>query len=220
MSAFSDFLENRLLEASLGNTTYVVPHVIKIGTLDSTNGVTYDVVINGTTFTATASGAETEADLLNTLQTNITGVPVTATRFVDVDGAEALKVSQDGTWANVVVTASSTGGSGTMTNEQQIYVALFTTDPTDADAGTEVSAGGYTREIGTFTTATAGASENTADITFGPASASWGTVTHVGILDDFTAGNLLYHGALTTSKTVADSDSFVFRTGDLDLSLD
>jgi len=102
------------------------------------------------------------------------------------------------------------------------YVALFTTDPTESGTGTEVSTSGtgYTRIQATFGTASGGSISNSADITFPVATSSFGTVSHIGIYDAATAGNLLWHGALTTSKTVQSTDQFKISTGSLTITLD
>lgn len=112
------------------------------------------------------------------------------------------------------------------------YVALYTDDPTDAGTGTEVSGGAYARER---VYAQAGGSpdwntavvdgigylvDNEEDIVFTTATASWGTVTHFGIHDAVSGGNLLFHGSLTVSKAVGDGDTFKFPAGDLDLRLE
>lgn len=57
-------------------------------------------------------------------------------------------------------------------------------------------------------------------ITFPQASGSWGTITHFGIFDAATSGNLLMHGALSASKTVGANDTFLFAAGDLNLRLE
>jgi len=100
------------------------------------------------------------------------------------------------------------------------YVALYTSDPTDADTGTEVSGGSYARQLAGLSAASGGASSNAADITFPTATASWGTVTHVGLRDAVTAGNLLMHSALDASKTVGSGDTFKINAGDLDVTLE
>jgi len=104
-----------------------------------------------------------------------------------------------------------------------VYIALYTDDPTDADVGTEVVGGSYARQLcagtGSWDAPTNGATANTADIIFPQATAAWGIVTHVGIHDHLTAGNLLFHGALTASKQVDDGDTFKFDVGDLDVTL-
>jgi hypothetical protein len=105
------------------------------------------------------------------------------------------------------------------TSPSQVYVALFTSDPTDAGTGTEVSGGGYARQPVTFNAPSNGQVTNAADILFPIATASWGTVTHVGIYDAVTGGNLLFHGALTTSKTISANDQLKIAAGDLSISL-
>src|SRR5688572_15936538 len=81
------------------------------------------------------------------------------------------------------------------------YVGLFTAAPGEAGGGTEVSGGSYARQALQPTTAAAsGAADNSADVTFPAASADWGTVTHVGIFDASSGGNLLLYAALTASK--------------------
>ena len=108
---------------------------------------------------------------------------------------------------------------GTPTRPSGTYVALFTATPNDAGGGTEVSGGSYARTAVTFSAASGGATSNSATVTFPTASASWGTVTHIGIFDASTGGNLLWHGALAASKAVDSSDTFSIPAGDLDLSL-
>ena len=105
------------------------------------------------------------------------------------------------------------------TTPTTVYVALYTTDPTDADTGTEVTGGSYARQSATFGAPSNGASVTTADITFPTCTASWGTVTHIGIRDASTAGNLLYHTALDASKTIASGDIFKISTGNLSVTL-
>lgn len=99
------------------------------------------------------------------------------------------------------------------------YVALFTTDPTDADTGTEVSGGSYARTAVTFSV-TGNAATNTAGVEFPAATANWGTVSHIGVYDASTAGNLIFHSPLTVAKAITDGDVFRIPTGDLDFTLD
>ena len=100
-----------------------------------------------------------------------------------------------------------------------VYVGLFTTDPTDAGSGTEVSGNGYARKSATFAAPSNGASTTDADIQFDQATGDWGTVTHFAIFDALTTGNMLYHGALTTSKTIETGDVFKIATGGLTVTL-
>ena len=100
-----------------------------------------------------------------------------------------------------------------------VYVALFTSDPTDAGSGTEVSGGSYARTAVTFGAPSDGASLNSADVTFPTATASWGTVGWIGINDASTSGNLLYHTALDTAKAIDSGDIFKISTGNLSVTL-
>lgn len=121
---------------------------------------------------------------------------------------------------NKVLDHTLRGASGAYTAPTTVYVGLFTSDPTDAGSGTEVSGGSYARQSVTFgTAASSGSISNTAAVVFATASASWGTITHIGILDNSTGGNLMYHGAVTTSKTISSGDTFSISIGNLTVSL-
>jgi hypothetical protein len=100
-----------------------------------------------------------------------------------------------------------------------VYVSLWTSDPTDAGSGTEVSGGSYARTAVTFGAPSNGASTNSADVTFPTATASWGTVGWIGINDAATSGNLLYHTALDTAKAIDSGDIFKISTGNLSVTL-
>lgn len=99
-----------------------------------------------------------------------------------------------------------------------LYLALYTSDPGDDNSGTECSGTAYARQTIAFTVVTDTASNNAA-VEFPTAASNWGTITHVGILDALTSGNLLAHGALTASKTVNSGDVFRVPSGDLDITL-
>jgi hypothetical protein len=110
-----------------------------------------------------------------------------------------------------------------------VWVALYTTDPTDAKTGAEVSGGSYARVRvyanggGTpdWSLAVVDAPgfkvANHDDIVFPTATVAWGTITHVGVLDAGTlgTGNLLMHGQLTTPKAVGVGDTLKFSAGDV-----
>lgn len=107
----------------------------------------------------------------------------------------------------------------TFTSPAAVYVSLHTADPTDAGSGTEVSGGSYARKSATFASPSNGASATSADVTFDQATGSWGTITHIGIWDALTTGNLLYHTPLTTSKTIDTGDIFKIASGSLTVTL-
>lgn len=110
--------------------------------------------------------------------------------------------------------------NGAATRPTAWYVALFTAAPSDSGGGTEVSTGAYARQSVTFSAASGGTTSNSGTVSFTASGASWGTITHVGIFDSLTTGNLLWHGALTASKTIADGDTLQFDAGNIDLTLD
>ena len=115
-----------------------------------------------------------------------------------------------------------------------LYVALLTAAPSDNGGGTEVSGGAYARVAVTSSLAnwagtqsagsttassgTGGQTSNNIAITFPTPGATWGTVTHFGIYDAATGGNLLFHGALSIAKTVNESDTVTFPIGTLSVT--
>lgn len=105
------------------------------------------------------------------------------------------------------------------TSPTTVYLSLYTTDPTDADTGTEVSGNAYARQAITFGAPSNGVTTNTAAIEFPQATGSWGTVAYIGIRDASTAGNLLYHTPLDASKTIATGDVFRVAIGSLSVTL-
>jgi hypothetical protein len=114
---------------------------------------------------------------------------------------------------------NATLNATTYTAPTTVYVSLWTSDPTDAGSGTEVSGGSYARTAVTFGAPSNGASLNSADVTFPTATASWGTVGWIGINDAATSGNLLYHTALDTAKAIDSGDIFKISTGNLSVTL-
>lgn len=101
-----------------------------------------------------------------------------------------------------------------------VYVGLYTTDPTDANTGTEVSGGSYARTSATFGAPSNGVTTNSAAVTFPTATGTWGTVGWIGILDAATSGNLLYHTPLTSSKSITSGDIFTIAIGNLSVTLE
>lgn len=113
-------------------------------------------------------------------------------------------------------------GGSSYTAPSTLHVGLFTAAPSDSGGGTECSGGSYARKSmpnmtvsGTSPTQ----ATNGAAVEFATATGAWGTVTHCGVFDAATSGNLLGWAALTTSKTVSSGDVFRFDAGDLDITL-
>ena len=107
----------------------------------------------------------------------------------------------------------------TYTSVATVYVSLWTSDPTDAGSGTEVSGGSYARTAVTMGAPSNGASLNTTAVEFPQATGSWGTIGWIGINDASTSGNLLYHSPLTTSKVIDTGDIFKIAIGSLSVTL-
>ena len=117
---------------------------------------------------------------------------------------------------NYLMTATS------VTRPTAWYVALYTGAPSDSGGGTEVSGSGYVRKAVTWATATgtAGTTSNSNAPSFTASGGAFGTVTHIGIHSASSgSGNLLWHGAMTASKTIADGDTLEFSVGNIDLTL-
>lgn len=94
-----------------------------------------------------------------------------------------------------------------------IYIGLFTAAPSDSGGGTEATGGNYARvqvsQADAQWNAPAGTPRSISNvnaITFPVPNASWGQVTHFGIFDASTSGNLLYWAALANPKNVNNGD--------------
>jgi hypothetical protein len=119
-----------------------------------------------------------------------------------------------------------------------VHIALYTANPTDSSAGTEVSGGAYARVSVTSSLAnwagtqsagstvassgTSGTTSNNNAITFpAPSGANWGVITGVAVMDASTSGNMWFFGALSVAKTVNNGDAApVFAAGALTIQID
>jgi hypothetical protein len=114
-------------------------------------------------------------------------------------------------------------GNTTFTQPASLYVGLFTSDggleSNTSGSWTEVSGGSYARETIAFSAASGGSTSNSATITFTTATANWGTISHVAVMDASSAGNVLFWGSVTTSKTIESGDTFQISSGNLTVSL-
>lgn len=116
---------------------------------------------------------------------------------------------------------NATLNATTYTSPATVYVGLFTSDPADDNSGTEISGNGYARKSASFATAsgTGGSISTNADIEFDQATGSWGTISHIGIFDALTAGNLLYHSGLDASKVIETGDILKIASGSLTVTI-
>lgn len=100
------------------------------------------------------------------------------------------------------------------------YLALFTTAPSEAGGGTEVSGGAYARQAVTFGNPSSGTMKNSAEIVFPTATASWGTVQAWALFDAATSGAMLWYGDIDVPKELLAADVYRIETGGLTLTLD
>lgn len=101
------------------------------------------------------------------------------------------------------------------------FVQLYSQDPTDAGSATGAlytrvtyAAGGWTRGTGG-----AGTLTNTNVITITSSAGSAATASHFAVFDASTGGNLIFHGALTASKSIAVGDEVKFNASQLTLTV-
>lgn len=98
-----------------------------------------------------------------------------------------------------------------------LYLSLYTSNPTKADTGAEVTGGGYARQVIVFTNPAQVSGvmtcSNTANVPFPIATALYGVVSHWGIRDALTGGNLLYFEAITEPRTIRVNDRYTAESG-------
>lgn len=109
-------------------------------------------------------------------------------------------------------------GRASTSSPSAVYLGLSTGSFGDNNGGTELSGSNYTRKAITFATASGGSIASNASVEFNSATGSWGTVSHFGIYDASSSGNLLFHGAFSASKAIASGDILKVASGSLTIS--
>lgn len=109
-------------------------------------------------------------------------------------------------------------GTTAYTAPSTVYIGLSTGSFGDDNSGTELTGNNYSRVSAAFDAASGGTTDNTAAIEFAAATGSWGTVSHFGIFDAASSGNLLIHGAFSTGKLISSGDVLKISAGDLDIT--
>ena len=109
-------------------------------------------------------------------------------------------------------------GTGSYTMPSNVYVGLATGSFGDDASGSELTGNNYSRVSASFSAAASGTTSNSAAIEFAAATGSWGSVSHFGIFDAASSGNLLIHGAFSAAKTIASGDILRIAAGDLDVT--
>jgi hypothetical protein len=122
-------------------------------------------------------------------------------------------------------------GANIVAAPAQLYVALFTVDPTDASgSGTEVAGNGYAR-IAVLSSAWSAIVDNgigngsvisnSGVITFAtPTGPGWGTVISFALYDALAAGNMIFQGELAADLVINAGDVVTFQIGALTITVD
>ena len=111
------------------------------------------------------------------------------------------------------------GANATFTAPSAVYLGLSTGSFNDDGSGTEISGNNYARVAVSFGSAASGTMSNDAAIEFAAATGSgFGTVSHWGLFDASSSGNLLVHGSFSASKAIASGDVLKIAVGDLDIT--
>lgn len=110
------------------------------------------------------------------------------------------------------------GANATFTAPSNVYLGLSTGSLGDDNSGTELSGNNYSRVSVSFGAAASGTMSNDAAIEFAAATGSWGSVSHWGLYDAASSGNLLVHGSFSAAKTISSGDVLKVATGDLDIT--
>lgn len=105
------------------------------------------------------------------------------------------------------------------TSPANVYASLYSTAPTGNTTGTELTGNGYSRQLTTFSAASAGSITSNVAVTFGPATGNnWPTVVAIGITDASTSGNILYYETITNTNIRVGS-SLKFASGAITITI-
>ena len=111
-------------------------------------------------------------------------------------------------------------GTASTSAPSAVYLGLATASLQDDASGTELTGNNYSRKAITFASASSGSIASNSAVELDPASGSWGSVSHWGIFDASSSGNLLFHGSFTSAKTIASGDILKVASGSLTISAD
>lgn len=117
-------------------------------------------------------------------------------------------------------------GGADYTRPATVYLAASTADPGETGSGlAEPSGNNYSRVSVTnnatnWPAASAGSKSNGTAMAFPTASGSWGTITHLAIMDAPTGGNLLFKMALTAAQAVGAGATLNFPIGNITITCD
>ena len=105
----------------------------------------------------------------------------------------------------------------------QLYLALYITNPTDSDTGTEVVESSYKRQIISFNAPSQIGDKatvtNNARIEFPKSSGSWGEIAYYGIRTAATGGRLLTYGTFNKPTKIDGGDQYIVEQGNLSVGV-
>ncbi len=100
-----------------------------------------------------------------------------------------------------------------------VYAALFLSDPGPTGMGNEVVGGAYARvpidwsAVSIDPTTHDASISNSAIATWPEATADWGTITHLALMNALSGGKVLYSTALTTPRDIHKDDNIAIKVG-------
>ena len=109
-------------------------------------------------------------------------------------------------------------GTASTSAPSAVYLGLSTASLADDNSGTELTGNNYSRKAITFASASSGSIASNAAVEFDAATGSWGSISHFGIYDAASSGNLLFHGAFSAAKTIATGDVLKVASGSLTIT--
>ena len=109
-------------------------------------------------------------------------------------------------------------GTASTSAPSAVYLGLSTASLQDDNSGTELTGNNYSRKAITFASASSGSIASNAAVEFDAATGSWGSVSHFGVFDAASSGNLLFHGAFSSAKTIASGDVLKVASGSLTIT--
>ena len=92
--------------------------------------------------------------------------------------------------------------------KKNFYIGLLKADPTDNANVQEIQGTSYQRQQIIFEEPQNGETYNSNDINFPVATENWGWITHVGLFDSVTGGNLVAYSALDYTKEIRAADIY------------
>lgn len=106
----------------------------------------------------------------------------------------------------------------TYTSPANVYVALYSTAPTESTSGTELTGNGYSRQLTTFSV-TSGVANSTSTTTFTASGGDWLPAVAWGVVNASSSGNILYYNSLAPAQTVLDGNDLVIGTGNIQITM-